>query len=179
MKRCNALSTDTGNKSHKKAKEGTNDKENTVVGNKTQTSSITDVSPSPSIQNHFRVPFQNVTNQVFRPIIQRPSQSNPSNFVENSSTHTIPLSCVFQSFKHATQRARVARKEILDNRRTIGITTSNRGPHSQTQSSPTTVILTGSRNGPHPASRIGNQEGSQRSTNISAKKRKTLGSPPS
>ncbi|CAH8384060.1 unnamed protein product [Eruca vesicaria subsp. sativa] len=143
MKRSNALSTDTGKKSHKKAKEGTNDKENTVVGNKTQNSSIIDVSPSPSIENHFRVPFQNVTNQ----------------------------------------RSRVARKEILDNRRTIGITTSNRGPHSETQRSPSTVILTGSGNGPHPAinsiGKIGNLEGSERSTNISARKRKTLGSPPS
>ncbi|CAH8283862.1 unnamed protein product, partial [Eruca vesicaria subsp. sativa] len=132
------------------------------------------------VKSHGKV---NVTNQVFRPIIQRPSQSNPSNFVENSSTHTVPLSSVFQSFKHATQRSRVARKEILDNRRTIGITTSNRGPHSETQRSPSTVMLTGCGNGPHPAinsiARIGNLEGSERSTNISARKRKTLGSPPS
>ncbi|CAH8302852.1 unnamed protein product [Eruca vesicaria subsp. sativa] len=89
---------------------------------------------------------------------------------------------VKRSFKHGTQRARVARKEILDNRRTTGLTTSNRGPHIETQSSPTSVILSGSGNGPHPASnsigKIGNQEGSQRSTNISARKRKTLGSPP-
>lgn len=97
------------------------------MGNITQNSTITDFSPSPSIRNPFRVPFQNVTNQVFRPIIPREPQSDRSNFVENSSTHTVPLSCVFQSFKHATQRARVARKEILDNKRPIGLTTSNRG----------------------------------------------------
>ncbi|KAG2242514.1 hypothetical protein Bca52824_095643 [Brassica carinata] len=42
----------------------TNDKENTVVRNITQKSSITDISPSPSIQNPFRVPLENVTNQV-------------------------------------------------------------------------------------------------------------------
>lgn len=93
----------------------------------TQNSSITDVSPKPSFQNPVREPLQNVTNQVFRPIITRPSDLHPSSFRGNSSTHTVPLSGVFQSFKHATQRARVARKEILDNRRTIGLTTSNRG----------------------------------------------------
>ncbi|KAG2298762.1 hypothetical protein Bca52824_035234 [Brassica carinata] len=98
-----------------------------------------------------------------------------------------------------TQRARVARKEILDNRRTIGLTTSNRvtrifkptkpslvpnsSTHTETQSSPSSANLSGSGNGPHPAinriGRIGSQEGIQRSTTISARKRKTLGSPPS
>ncbi|KAG2300407.1 hypothetical protein Bca52824_036879 [Brassica carinata] len=98
-----------------------------------------------------------------------------------------------------TQRARVARKEILDNRRTIGLTTSNRvtrifkptkpslvpnsSTHTESQSSPSSANLSGSGNGPHPAinriSKIGNQEGIQRSTTISAMKRKTLGSPPS
>ncbi|KAG2315192.1 hypothetical protein Bca52824_018314 [Brassica carinata] len=147
----------------------TNDKENMVVRNITQKSSITDVSPSPSIQNPFRVPLENVTNQ-----------SNPSNFFENSSTHTVPLSCVFDSLKDMTQRARVARKEILDNRRTIGLTTSNRGTHTETQSSPSSANLSGSGNAPHPAiNRIGYREGIQRSTTISARKRKTLGSPPS
>ncbi|KAG2259516.1 hypothetical protein Bca52824_078810 [Brassica carinata] len=98
-----------------------------------------------------------------------------------------------------TQRARVARKEILDNRRTIGLTTSNRvtrifkptkpslvpnsSTHTETQSSPSSANLSGSGNGPHPAinriGRYGSQEGIQRSTTISARKRKTLGSPPS
>ncbi|XP_056860135.1 uncharacterized protein LOC108835628 [Raphanus sativus] len=161
MKRSNTVSTDTGNKSHKKAKQGSNDKENTVVGNTTQKSSVTDVSPTPSIQNPFRVPLQNVTNQ----------------------------------------RARVVRKEILDNKRTIGLTTSNRvtrifkptkpplvptsskSPYIETQISPSSANFSGSGNVSHPASngigRTGNQEGIQRSSNISARIRKTLGSPPS
>lgn len=101
------------------------------MGNTTQKSSVTDVSPTPSIQNPFRVPLQNVTNQVLQPINPRPSRSNGTNFVENSPTPTVPLSCVFQSLKHATQRARVVRKEILDNKRTIGLTTSNRGNSSK------------------------------------------------
>jgi len=106
---------------------GTNDKENTPMGNITQNSSITNVSPLPSI-NPFRTPLQNVTNQVFRPIIPIPPESNPSKNVENTSTHTVPLSCVFQSFKDGlTHQARAARKEILNNKRTIGLTTSNRG----------------------------------------------------
>ena len=106
---------------------GTNDKENTPMGNITQNWSITNVSPPPSI-NSFRALFQNVTNQVFQPIIPRPSETNPSNIVENSSTHTVPLSCVFQSFKDGlTHQARAARKEILNNKITIGLNTSNRG----------------------------------------------------
>ena len=106
---------------------GTNDKENSPMGNITQNSSITNVSPLPSI-NPFRTPFQNVTNQVFRPIIPIPPESNSSKNVENTSTHTVPLSCVFQSFKDGlTHQARAARKEILNNKRTIGLTTSNRG----------------------------------------------------
>jgi len=97
------------------------------MGNITQNSSITNVSPLPSI-NPFRTPLQNVTNQVFRPIIPIPPESNPSKNVENTSTHTVPLSCVFQSFKDGlTHQARAARKEILNNKRTIGLTTSNRG----------------------------------------------------
>ncbi|CAN6899353.1 unnamed protein product [Brassica oleracea] len=96
--RSNPLFTDTGNKPQKKKKQCTNDKENTPMGNITQNSSITNVSPLPSI-NPFRTPLQNVTNQVFRPIIPIPPESNPSKNVENTSTHTVPLSCVFQSFK--------------------------------------------------------------------------------
>ncbi|KAG2323683.1 hypothetical protein Bca52824_006411 [Brassica carinata] len=88
----------------------------------------------------------------------------------------------FELVQEAAERERVARKEILDNRRTIGLTTSNRGTHTETQSSPSSANLSGSGNGPHPAinriGRIGNQEGIQRSTTISARKRKTLGSPP-
>ena len=106
---------------------GTNDKENTPMGSITQNSSITNVSPLPSI-NPFRTPFQNVTNQVFRPIIPRPSESNPSKIIENTSTHTVPLICVFQSLKDGlTHQARAARKKILNNKRTIQLTTSNRG----------------------------------------------------
>ncbi|KAG5414847.1 hypothetical protein IGI04_002414 [Brassica rapa subsp. trilocularis] len=158
---------------------GTNDKENTPMGNITQNSSITNVSPLPSI-NAFRTPFQNVTNQVIRPIIPRPSKSNPSKIVENTSTHTVPLSCVFQSFKDGlTHQARAARKEILNNKRTIGLTTSNRGSYNSTQSSPTLANLSGSGINMHPSSTIGNQETISRSTSISLRKRKTLGSPPS
>ncbi|CAN6856076.1 unnamed protein product [Brassica oleracea] len=68
--RSNPVSTDTGNKPQKKKKTtyyvdaGTNDKENTPMGNITLNSSIKNVSPLPSI-NPFRTPFQNVTNQVF------------------------------------------------------------------------------------------------------------------
>ncbi|CAN6801569.1 unnamed protein product [Brassica oleracea] len=176
--RSNPVSTDTGNKPQKKKKNSTNDKENTPMGNITQNSSITNVSPLPSI-NPFRTPFQNVTNQVFRPIIPRPSESNPSKIVENTSTHTVPLSCVFQSFKDGlTHQARAARKEILNNKRTIGLTTSNRGPYYSTQSSPTLANLSGSGINMHQSSTIGNQEIS-RSTSISLRKRKTLGSPPS
>ncbi|CAF2098071.1 unnamed protein product [Brassica napus] len=152
--RSNPLSTDTGNKPQKKKKQCTNDKENSPMGNITQNSSITNVSPLPSI-NPFRTPFQNVTNQVFRPIIPIPPESNSSKNVENTSTHTVPLSCVFQSFKDGlTHQARAARKEILNNKRTIGLTTSNRGT-------------------------IGYQETISRSTSISLRKRKTIGSPPS
>ncbi|CAF1934796.1 unnamed protein product, partial [Brassica napus] len=79
---------------------GTNDKENTPMGNITQNSSITNVSPLP-----------------------------------NRLTH----------------QARAARKEILNNKRTIGLTTSNRGT-------------------------IDYQETISRST---LRKRKTIGTPPS
>ncbi|KAL0646801.1 hypothetical protein Bca4012_045092 [Brassica carinata] len=130
----------------------TNDKENTPMGNITQNSSITNVSPLPSI-NLFRTPLQNVTNQVFRPIITIPPESNPSKNVENTSTHTVPLSCVFQSFKDGlTHQARAARKEILNNKRTIGITTSNKGPYNSTQSSPTVANLSVSGINMHPSS---------------------------
>ncbi|CAN6891904.1 unnamed protein product [Brassica oleracea] len=95
--RSNPVSTDTGNKPQKKKKQCTNDKENTPMVNITQNSSITNVSPLPSI-NPFRKPFHNVTNQVFRPIIPRPPESNPSKIVENTSIHTVPLSCVFSKF---------------------------------------------------------------------------------
>lgn len=95
--------------------------------NITQNSSMTNVSPSPNI-NHFWAPFQNVTNQIFRDIIPRPLESNPSKFVGNSSQHTVSLSCVFQSLKHRqTHQARVVRKEILNNKRTLGVIISNRG----------------------------------------------------
>ncbi|CAN6844363.1 unnamed protein product [Brassica oleracea] len=174
--RSNPLSTDTGNKPQKKNKQCTNDKENTPMGNITQNSSITNVSPLPSI-NPFRMPLQNVTNQVFRPIIPIPPESNPSKNVENTSTHTVPLSCVFQSFKYGlTHQARAARKEILNNKRTIGITTSNRGPYNSTQSSPTVANLSVSGINMHPSSTIGYQETISRST---LRKRKTIGSPPS
>ncbi|CAN7124352.1 unnamed protein product [Brassica rapa subsp. narinosa] len=174
--RSNPLSTDTGNKPQKKKKQCTNDKENTPMGNITQNSSITNVSPLPSI-NPFRTPLQNVTNQVFRPIIPIPPESNPSKNVENTSTHTVPLSCVFQSFKDGlTHQARAARKEILNNKRTIGLTTSNRGPYNSTQSSPTLANLSVSGINMHPSSTIGYQETISRST---LRKRKTIGSPPS
>ncbi|CAG7888835.1 unnamed protein product [Brassica rapa] len=107
---------------------GTNDKENTPMGNITQNSSITNVSPLP-----------------------------------NGLTH----------------QARTARKEILNNKRTIGLTTSNRGSYNSTQSSPTLANLSGSGINMHPSSTIGNQETISRSTSISLRKRKTLGSPPS
>ncbi|CAN7105221.1 unnamed protein product [Brassica rapa subsp. narinosa] len=179
MKRSNPLSTDTGNKPQKKKKQCTNDKENSPMGNITQNSSITNVSPLPSI-NPFRTPFQNVTNQVFRPIIPIPPESNSSKNVENTSTHTVPLSCVFQSFKDGlTHQARAARKEILNNKRTIGLTTSNRGPYNSTQSSPTLANLSVSGINMHPSSTIGYQETISRSTSISLRKRKTIGSPPS
>nr|VDC71322.1 unnamed protein product [Brassica rapa] len=175
----NPLSTDTGNKPQKKKKQCTNDKENSPMGNITQNSSITNVSPLPSI-NPFRTPFQNVTNQVFRPIIPIPPESNSSKNVENTSTHTVPLSCVFQSFKDGlTHQARAARKEILNNKRTIGLTTSNRGPYNSTQSSPTLANLSVSGINMHPSSTIGYQETISRSTSISLRKRKTIGSPPS
>ncbi|CAN6893473.1 unnamed protein product, partial [Brassica oleracea] len=176
----NPLSTGTGNKPQKKKKTfvdaGTNDKENTPMGNITQNSSITNVSPLPSI-NPFRTPLQNVTNQVFRPIIPIPPESNPSKNVENTSTHTVPLSCVFQSFKdRLTHQARAARKEILNNKRTIGLTTSNRGPYSSTQISPTLANLSVSGINMHPSSTIDYQETISRST---LRKRKTIGTPPS
>ncbi|CAF1919487.1 unnamed protein product, partial [Brassica napus] len=107
---------------------GTNDKENTPMGNITLNSSIKNVSPLP-----------------------------------NGLTH----------------QARAARKEILNNKRTIGLTTSNRGPYNSTQSSPTLAKLSGSGINMHPSSTIGNQETISRSTSISLRKRKTLGSPPS
>lgn len=83
---------------------GINDKENTPRRNVTQKSSITNVSPETTI-NPFRTPFHNVTNQVFRPINPQPSEPKPG----------------------LTQQARKARKEILNNKRTIGLTTTNRG----------------------------------------------------
>ncbi|KAG5397474.1 hypothetical protein IGI04_019288, partial [Brassica rapa subsp. trilocularis] len=152
---------------HRRKKNSTNDKENSPMGNITQNSSITNVSPLPSI-NPFRTPFQNVTNQVFRPIIPIPPESNSSKNVENTSTHTVPLSCIFQSFKDGlTHQARAARKEILKNKRTIGLTTSNRvtrifkptkasvvpplGPYNSTQSSPTLANLSVSGINMHPS----------------------------
>ncbi|CAN6857595.1 unnamed protein product [Brassica oleracea] len=104
---------------------GTNDKENTPMGNITQNSSITNVSPLP-----------------------------------NGLTH----------------QAGAARKEILNNKRTIGIPTSNRGPYNSTQSSPTLANLSVSGINMHPSSTIGYQETISRST---LRKRKTIGSPPS
>ncbi|CAN7086297.1 unnamed protein product, partial [Brassica oleracea var. botrytis] len=81
---------------------GTNDKENTPMGNITQNSSITNVSPLP----------------------KRPCRMLRINFKDG-----------------LTHQARAARKEILNNKRTIGITTSNRGPYNSTQSSPTVANL--------------------------------------
>ncbi|KAL0759093.1 hypothetical protein Bca101_075243 [Brassica carinata] len=64
MKRSNPLSTDTGNKPQKKKKQCTNDKENTPMGNITQNSSITNVSPLPTTQSPFQ---QTKTNEFIPP----------------------------------------------------------------------------------------------------------------
>nr|ABD65061.1 hypothetical protein 27.t00040 [Brassica oleracea] len=54
-----------------------------------------------------------------------------------------------------THQARAARKEILNNKRTIGITTSNRGPYNSTQSAPTLANLSVSGINMHPSTRQG------------------------
>ncbi|CDY14948.1 BnaA02g22900D [Brassica napus] len=107
------------------------------MGNITQNSSITNVSPLP----------------------RRPCRMLRINFKDG-----------------LTHQARAARKEILNNKRTIGLTTSNRGPYNSTQSSPTLANLSVSGINMHPSSTIGYQETISRST---LRKRKTIGSPPS
>nr|VDD29927.1 unnamed protein product [Brassica oleracea] len=90
------------------------------MGNITQNSSITNVSPLPSII-----------------LLGRPCRMLRINFKDG-----------------LTHQAGAARKEILNNKRTIGIPTSNRGPYNSTQSSPTLANL----------STIGYQETISRST---------------